>query len=179
MYYGEIKKNDIANGEGVRVTLFVSGCTNCCKGCFQPQTWDFNYGKPFTQETEELILKALEPSYINGLTLLGGDPFEPRNQRDLLPFVKKVRALYPNKTIWAFSGFTYEEMKKDGSYCRCDETDELMGLLDILVDGRFVEELKDISLVFRGSSNQRIIDMNKTRQSGEIILANYDRKREI
>lgn len=179
MYYGEIKRNDIANGEGVRVTLFVSGCTNCCKGCFQPETWDFNYGKPFTQETEEIILKALEPSYINGLTLLGGDPFEPRNQRDLLPFVKKVRALYPNKTTWAFSGFTYEELTKDGSYCRCDETDELLGLIDILVDGRFVEELKDISLVFRGSSNQRIIDMNKTRQTGQIVIANYDRKRGI
>ena len=179
MYYGEIKKNDLANGEGVRVTLFVSGCTNCCKGCFQPETWDFNYGKPFTEETENEVIKALEPSYINGLTLLGGDPFEPRNQRDLLPFVKRVRATYPNKTIWAFSGFTYEELKKDGSYSRCDETDELLELIDILVDGRFVEELKDISLVFRGSSNQRIIDMNKTRQSGEIVLANYDRKREI
>ena len=179
MYYGEIKKNDIANGEGVRVTLFVSGCTNCCKGCFQPETWDFNYGKLFTQETEEIILKALEPSYINGLTLLGGDPFEPRNQRDLLPFVKKVRALYPNKTIWAFSGFTYEELKADSSYPRCEETDELLELIDILVDGRFVEELKDISLVFRGSSNQRIIDMNATRQTGEIVIANYDRKRGI
>ena len=177
MYYGEIKKNDIANGEGVRVTLFVSGCTNRCKGCFQPETWDFNYGKPFTPETENEIFKALEPSYINGLTLLGGDPFEPRNQRDLLPFVKKVRALYPKKTIWAFSGFTYEELKTDGLYPRCEETDELLELLDILVDGRFVEELKDISLVFRGSSNQRIIDLNKTRQSGEIILANYDRRR--
>lgn len=177
MYYGEIKKNDIANGEGVRVTLFVSGCTNRCKGCFQPETWDFDYGKPFTPETENEIIKALEPSYINGLTLLGGDPFEPRNQRDLLPFVKKIRSQYPNKTIWAFSGFTYDELTKDGSYCRCTETDELLGLLDILVDGRFVEELKDISLVFRGSSNQRIIDMNKTRQSGEIVLANYDRRR--
>jgi len=177
MYYGEIKKNDIANGEGVRVTLFVSGCTNRCKGCFQPETWDFCYGKPFTQETENEIFKALEPSYINGLTLLGGDPFEPKNQRDLLPFVKKVRAQYPKKTIWAFSGFTYEELKTDGSYPRCEETDELLGLVDILVDGKFVEELKDISLVFRGSSNQRIIDMNKTRDSGNIVLANYDRRR--
>ena len=177
MHYGEIKKNDIANGEGVRVTLFVSGCTNRCKGCFQPETWDFCYGKPFTQDTENEIIKALEPSYINGLTLLGGDPFEPKNQRDLLPFVKKVRALYPKKTIWAFSGFTYEELKTDGSYPRCEETDELLGLVDILVDGKFVEELKDISLVFRGSSNQRIIDMNKTRDSGNIVLANYDRRR--
>lgn len=179
MYYGEIKRNDIANGEGVRVTLFVSGCTNHCKGCFQPQTWDFCYGKPFTAETEELIIKALEPAHINGLTLLGGDPFEPKNQRDLLGFVKRVREIYPGKTIWAFTGFTYEELKTDGSYSRCEATDEMLDLIDILVDGRFVEELKDISLVFRGSSNQRIIDMGKTRESGEIVIANYDRKRGI
>ncbi|MBR5773862.1 MAG: anaerobic ribonucleoside-triphosphate reductase activating protein [Clostridia bacterium] len=179
MHYGEIKKNDIANGEGVRVTLFVSGCTNRCKGCFQPETWDFDYGQPFTSETEDFIIKALEPSYINGLTLLGGDPFEPCNQRALLPFVKRVRELYPDKTIWAFSGFTYEELKTDGSHPRCEATDELLGLLDILVDGRFVEELKNISLVFRGSSNQRIIDMNKTRESGKIVIADYDRKRGI
>lgn len=179
MHYGEIKRNDIANGEGVRVTLFVSGCTNRCKGCFQPETWDFDYGQPFTSETEEFIIKALKPSYINGLTLLGGDPFEPCNQRALLPFVKRVREIYPDKTIWAFSGFTYEELKTDGSHPRCEVTDELLSLLDILVDGRFVEELKDISLVFRGSSNQRIIDMNKTRQNGEIVIANYDRKRGI
>lgn len=170
MYYGEIKNCDIANGIGVRVTLFVSGCTNRCRGCFQPQTWDFSYGREFTRETEEEILRLLKPSYIKGLTLLGGEPFEPENQRVLMPFVKRIKELYPEKTVWAFSGFTYEEMKTDGSHPRCEVTDELLDLTDVLVDGRFVEELKDISLRFRGSSNQRIIDLNLTRQRGEITL---------
>lgn len=169
MYYGEIKNCDIANGIGVRVTLFVSGCTNRCRGCFQPQTWDFSYGREFTRETEEEILRLLKPSYIKGLTLLGGEPFEPENQRSLLPFVKRIKELYPEKTVWAFSGFTYDEMKTDGSHPRCEVTDELLELTDVLVDGRFVEELKDISLRFRGSSNQRIIDLNLTRQRGEIV----------
>ena len=172
MYYGEIKNCDIANGQGVRITLFVSGCTNKCKGCFQPQTWDFNYGKPFTTETEEYILKLLSPNFINGLTLLGGEPMEPQNQRTLLPFVKKVRNMYPNKTIWCYSGFTYEELLRDGSHPRCEATDELLSLIDVLVDGKFVEEKKDISLRFRGSSNQRLIDMVKTRDSGEVVLWN-------
>ena len=170
MYYGEIKNCDIANGIGVRVTLFVSGCTNRCRGCFQPQTWDFSYGREFTRETEEEILRLLKPSYIKGLTLLGGEPFEPENQRVLMPFVKRIKELCPEKTVWAFSGFTYEEMKTDGSHPRCEVTDELLDLTDVLVDGRFVEELKDISLRFRGSSNQRIIDLNLTRQRGEITL---------
>ena len=177
MHYGEIKKYDIANGEGVRVTLFVSGCTNRCKGCFQPETWDFDYGQPFTQQTEETLINALRPDYINGLTLLGGDPFEPCNQRALLPFVRRVKETYPSKTIWAFSGFTYEELTTDGTHPRCEVTDDLLGLIDILVDGRFVEELKDISLIFRGSSNQRIIDMNQTRQSGQIVLSHHNRRR--
>ena len=172
MYYGEIKNCDIANGQGVRVTLFVSGCTNCCKGCFQPQTWDFEYGKPFTAETEEHLLKLLAPDYINGLTLLGGEPMEPENQRALLPFVKKVRETLPNKTVWCFSGFTYEGLLTDGSHPRCEVTDELLSLIDVLVDGKFVEELKDISLRFRGSSNQRLIDLNATREKGEIVLWN-------
>ncbi len=170
MNYGEIKNCDIANGEGVRVTLFVSGCTNRCPGCFQPQTWDFSYGEPFTAETEEKILSMLAPEYINGLTLLGGDPFEPQNQRDLVPFVKRVRETYPRKNVWAFTGFTLEELHREGSHPRCEVTDELLGMIDILVDGRFVEALKDIRLRFRGSSNQRIIDMNRTREVGEIIL---------
>ena len=170
MYYGEIKDCDIANGEGVRISLFVSGCTNHCEHCFQPQTWDFEYGKPFTEETEERLLSLLAPGYINGLTLLGGEPFEPANQRRLLPFVRRVRAAYPDKTIWAFSGFTYEELLREGSYPRCEATDELLGLLDVLVDGRFEEALKDISLRFRGSSNQRLIDLNATRETGQIIL---------
>lgn len=170
MYYGEIKDCDIANGEGVRVTLFVSGCTNRCEHCFQPQTWAFDYGRPFTRETEDHILKLLAPDYINGLTLLGGEPFEPDNQRALLPFLRRVREAYPGKNIWAFSGFTYEELLTEGSHPRCEATDELLSLLDVLVDGRFVEALKDISLRFRGSSNQRLIDLNATRRAGEPVL---------
>ena len=170
MHYGEIKNCDIANGIGVRVTLFVSGCTNRCKGCFQPQTWDFSYGREFTRETEEELLTMLKPAYIKGLTLLGGEPFEPENQRALLPFVKRMKEMYPAKTVWAFSGFTYDEMKQSGSHPRCEVTDELLDLVDVLVDGRFVEELKDISLRFRGSSNQRIIDLNRTRREGNIVL---------
>jgi len=170
MNYGEIKNCDIANGEGVRVTLFVSGCTNRCPGCFQPQTWDFSYGQPFTAETEEKLLEMLAPAYINGLTLLGGDPFEPRNQRVLLPFLRRVRERYPQKNIWAFSGFTWEELHTEGSHPRCEVTDEMLSYIDVLVDGRFVEALKDIRLRFRGSSNQRIIDVNRTREVGEIFL---------
>lgn len=161
MHYGEIKNCDIANGEGVRVTLFVSGCTNHCEHCFQPQTWDFDYGQPFTSETEQQLLDLLAPSYIQGLTLLGGEPFEPENQRVLVPFVRRVRETYPQKTVWAFSGFTLEELRTEGSHPRCEATDELLSMLDVLVDGRFVEALKDISLRFRGSSNQRLIDMKK------------------
>lgn len=172
MYYGEIKNCDIANGIGVRVSLFVSGCTNRCPHCFQPQTWDFEYGQPFTQETEELLLRLLEPAHINGLTLLGGEPFEPANQRALLPFVQRVRERFPGKTVWAFTGFTLEELQREGSYPRCEATDGLLALLDVLVDGRFEEEKKDISLRFRGSSNQRLIDMKETRKGSRIVLWN-------
>ena len=170
MYYGEIKNCDIANGEGVRVSLFVSGCTNHCENCFQPQTWDFTYGKPFTGETEAYILSLLSQSYIQGLTVLGGEPFEPDNQRALLPFIRRVRELYPKKTIWFYSGFTFEELRRDGSYPRCEATDELLSLADILVDGRFVERLKNLALYFRGSSNQRIIELPETLKTGEIVL---------
>ncbi len=171
MYYGELKSCDVANGIGVRVTLFVSGCTNRCKNCFQPQTWDFQYGRPFTRETEEKIIEMLKPAYITGFTLLGGEPFEPRNQRDLLPFLRRLKGECPGKTIWAFSGFRYEdELLKAGAYPNCEVTEELLSYIDVLVDGRFVEELKDISLKFRGSSNQRIIDLNKTREQGTLVL---------
>lgn len=170
MYYGEIKDCDIANGEGVRVSLFVSGCTNRCRGCFQPQTWDFRYGQPFTAETEERLLSFLSPGYINGLTVLGGEPFEPENQRALVPFLRRVRQTYPGKTIWCFSGFTYEELTADGAHPRCGVTDEMLSMLDVLVDGRFVEELKDISLRFRGSSNQRLIDLNASRATGHLCF---------
>lgn len=172
MHYGEIKNFDIANGEGVRVTLFVSGCTNRCPGCFQPQTWDFSYGEPFTAETEDRVLDMLAPDYINGLTLLGGDPFEPENQRALLPFLRRVKERYPRKNIWAFTGFTWETLLREGSHPRCEATDEMLSLVDVLVDGPFVESLKDIRLKFRGSSNQRILDMNRTRASGEPALWN-------
>ena len=179
MHYGEIKKFDIADGPGVRVTLFVSGCTNHCEGCFQPQTWDFGFGRPFTKETEDDLLAALAPDYITGLTLLGGEPFEPDNQRALLPFVRRVRKTYPQKTIWAYSGFTYDgELLREGSHPRCEVTDELLSRLDVLVDGRFVLALKDISLRFRGSRNQRIIDLRKTREQGQIVLW-QEPKREI
>lgn len=166
MHYGEIKNCDIANGIGVRVSLFVSGCTNRCEGCFQPQTWAFDYGSPFTAETEEQLLAMLAPDYIDGLTLLGGEPFEPDNQRTLLPFLRRVRERYPQKTVWAFSGFTFEEMKTDGSHPRCEATDELLSLLDVLVDGRFILAQKDISLRFRGSRNQRLLDMPATLKAG-------------
>lgn len=177
MYYSTIKDCDIANGIGVRITLFVSGCTNHCKNCFQPQTWNFDFGEPFTEETEEKLLEMLKPDYINGLTLLGGEPMEPQNQRALVPFLKRVREAYPNKNIWCFTGFTYEVLKTDGSHPRCEVTDEMLSLIDVLVDGRYVDELKDLTLQFRGSSNQRLIDMVKTRENGEVtLLPNNDRK---
>lgn len=170
MYYGEIKNCDIANGAGVRVTLFVSGCTNHCEKCFQPQTWDFHYGQPFTAETEEMLLEMLSPRYIRGLTLLGGEPFEPENQRVLLPFIKKVCERYPQKDIWAFSGFTWEELHTNGSHPRCEVTDDMLALIDVLVDGRYVDSLRNISLRFRGSENQRLIDVKKTLESGEAVI---------
>ena len=170
MHYGEIKNCDIANGEGVRVTLFVSGCTNHCKNCFQPQTWDFDYGKPFTEETEAELFRLLSPRYIRGLTLLGGEPFEPENQRALLPFLRKLRRELPEKTVRTFTGFTWEELHTEGSHPRCEVTDELLNLIDVLVDGRYVEERKDIGLRFRGSSNQRLLDLNATRASGKLTL---------
>ena len=171
MYYCEIKKCDIANGIGVRTTLFVSGCTNHCEECFQPQTWDFKYGQPFTEETEAELIRSCQPYFINGLTLLGGEPFEPANQRSLVPFLHRFRAECPGKTVWAFSGFTLDgELLRDSSYPRCEVTDEMLSLIDVLVDGRFVRALKDISLRFCGSSNQRVIDLKQTLAAGKIVL---------
>lgn len=170
MYYGEIKNCDIANGIGVRVTLFVSGCTNRCKGCFQPETWDFSYGKPYTKETEDSLIELLRPSYITGLTLLGGEPFEPSNQREIVKLLRRVKSELPLKTVWAFSGFTFESLLEREPHPRCEVTDEMLSMIDVLVDGKFEEDKKDISLRFRGSSNQRIIDMNATREAGGIIL---------
>ena len=172
MNYGEIKKNDIANGIGVRVSLFVSGCTHRCKNCFNQQTWDFNYGKPFTEETEEEIINALLPEWVDGLTVLGGEPFEPSNQRALLPFIKKVRKVLPKKTIWFYSGYTYEELTGE-SRARCEVTDEILSYTDVLVDGEFVEEKKNISLQFRGSENQRIIDVPETIKQNKVITKEF------
>lgn len=169
MYYGEIKDCDIANGTGVRVSLFVSGCTNHCKNCFQPQTWAFDYGEPFTEETEELLISLLDKSYICGLTVLGGEPFEPPNQKVLLPLLTKIKKIYPNKTIWIYSGFTYEELICETSYAHCNETIDILALSDVLVDGRYDDDLKDLSLKFRGSSNQRLINVPETLKQNKII----------
>ena len=169
MYYGEIKKCDIANGEGVRVSLFVSGCTHHCPGCFNRDTWEFDYGKEYTQETEDEILEALAPGYINGLSLLGGEPFEPQNQEVLVRLLRKVKEQYPEKNIWCYSGYLFDKELLSESRARCEYTDEMLSMLDVLVDGRFVEALKDIRLVFRGSSNQRVIDVKKSLEAGTVI----------
>ena len=170
MNYAEIKKTDIANGEGVRVSLFVSGCRRGCKNCFNKIAWDFGYGKPFTEEVEEEIIAALSPSYIAGLTLLGGDPMEPENQRALLPFVKKVRARLPQKNIWCYTGYTFKDGAIEEPQANCEITRELISLFDVLVDGRFEESLKDIRLKFRGSSNQRVIDVKRSISENNIVL---------
>ena len=151
MNYAEIKKVDIANGPGVRVSLFVSGCRNHCKGCFNPETWDFDYGRPFTRETEDEIIEALRPSWIQGLSILGGEPTEEENAAVLIPFLKRVRAALPDKDIWLYSGYTYEALRDK----------EILTLADVLVDGPFLLEQKDAGLAFRGSRNQRIIDLKE------------------
>ena len=177
MNYAEIKKNDIANGEGVRTSLFVSGCRNRCKNCFNAVTWDFLYGKPFDQAVEDDIIEATRPRWISGLSLLGGEPFEPENQRDLLPLLQKVRRRYPDKSIWCFTGFRLEdELLRDGSHPRCAVTDRLLSCIDVLVDGRFVAAEKDISLQFRGSRNQRVLDLPKTLAAGQPVIWEHLKK---
>ena len=168
MRYGAIKKRDIANGIGVRVVLFVSGCTHHCKGCFQPETWSFDYGQDYTKATEDEILEALRPAFIDGLTLLGGEPFEPQNQAELIKLLRRIRKELPEKTVWAFSGYTFEELTGESRAC-CAVTDEMLSMVDVLVDGEFVEEKRNISLQFRGSENQRLIDVPKTLKSGQIV----------
>ncbi len=170
MNYGAIKYCDVANGIGCRTVLFVSGCRNHCKGCFQPETWNFQYGKPFTQEVEAEIFASLQPDYVSGITLLGGDPFEEENQRGLVRFMQELRRRFPNKNVWAYSGYVYEDLIPGGRK-HCEVTDALLETIDILVDGRFIEEQKDIRLKFRGSVNQRIIDLKKTRELDTIVLA--------
>ncbi|MBR5507314.1 MAG: anaerobic ribonucleoside-triphosphate reductase activating protein [Clostridia bacterium] len=171
MNYGEIKKTDIANGLGVRVSLFVSGCPHHCKGCFNSQTWDFNYGRPFDGNVQGEIINLLAPSYINGLTLLGGEPMVPENQKALLPFLKRVRKTYPEKDIWCYSGYVFEDEILKGD-ANIPETKEFLSLIDVLVDGRFEEDKKNITLKFRGSENQRIIDVKKSLKQNRTIIKN-------
>ncbi len=173
MNYGAIKNCDIANGIGVRVSLFVSGCRHHCKGCFQPETWSFDYGTPFTIETEDKILSMMHPDYIDGLSLLGGEPFEPENQRVLVPFLRRVREIYPGKNIWCYSGYLFDSELCKGGCAHCEMTDEMLSMIDILVDGEFVLSRKDISLRFRGSSNQRIIDVKSSLKQNNLILSPY------
>jgi len=161
MNYADIKKIDVANGEGVRVSVFVSGCNHHCKGCFNQCAWDFNYGKKFTEKEEQQIIDYMNHDYISGLSLLGGEPLEPRNQEGLLPLVKKVKEKFPNKDIWCYTGFDFE---KDN-----ETTRELLKYIDIIVDGKFEEDKKDLKLQFRGSSNQKIVDVKKSLQTGKIV----------
>jgi anaerobic ribonucleoside-triphosphate reductase activating protein len=172
MNYSNIKEYDIANGEGVRTSLFVSGCRNRCKNCFNPETWDFNYGKRFTSEVKEKIFELVKNPSVRGITVLGGEPMEPENQVEILPFLKEFKQKFPDKTVWLYTGNLYEELigLAGEFYKHLDITNELLSYVDILVDGRFIEEEKSIGLRFRGSKNQRIIDMNKTRLAGEIII---------
>ena len=171
MNYGEIKKYDIADGPGVRVRLFVSGCTHCCAGCFNSQTWDFNFGKPFTEETEEEILKAMSPSHISGFTLLGGEPFEPQNQKVIVELLRKIKKAYPEKNIWCYTGYLFDRDLLGESRARCEYTDEMLSMIDVLVDGEFIAEKRSLMLNFRGSSNQRIILVQQSLKEGKVVLS--------
>ncbi len=170
MNYAAIKKTDVANGPGVRVSLFVSGCTHHCKGCFNPEAWDFGYGKLYTAETENELLSALAPQYIRGLSLLGGEPFEPENQISLLPLLRRVRVQYPQKTVWCYSGYLFEHELLAGQVGQWQVTKELLSLIDVLVDGEFHLAERDLTLRFRGSRNQRIIDVQQSLAADEVIL---------
>ena len=167
MNYATIKNCDIANGPGVRVSLFVSGCTHRCPGCLNEVAWDFQYGQPFTQETVDTILNMLKPSYIKGLTLLGGEPFEPENQAAVVELLRQVKKTFPEKTVWAYSGYLFDRDILSG---RLGDTSEYVSYLDVLVDGPFVQARKNLSLRFRGSDNQRIIDVPASLSSGNIVL---------
>ncbi len=170
MNYAKIKWADVANGPGVRISLFVSGCTHHCEGCFNPEAWDFQYGLPFTSAEEDSIIRSLASPYLRGLSLLGGEPMEPDNQRALLPFLRRVREACPEKEIWCYSGYLLDRELWQPSRARCEVTDLVLRCLDVLVDGRFLSAEKDLSLRFRGSSNQRIIDVPKSLSSHTVIL---------
>ena len=169
MNYATIKPVDIANGPGVRVSLFVSGCRHHCKGCFNAQAWDFEYGEPFTEEVWQKIFSALDHDYMEGITLLGGEPMEPENQAGLLLFLKELKKRFPQKTIWCFSGYDFEKDILGRMMKESEVTRELVPLLDVLVDGKFVEDLKNLSLKFRGSENQRILDVARSLAAGKAV----------
>lgn len=169
MNYADIKQFDVANGPGIRVSLFVSGCTHHCKNCFNEETWDFDFGKPFTAVEEDLIIEYMKPDYVCGITLLGGDPLEPANQEAVTMLLRKIRAAYPNKSIWCFTGFLFEDITTR-MFDTLPYTKEFMSYIDILVDGPFVDALKNLNLRFKGSSNQRTIKVPESLSSGEIVL---------
>ena len=170
MNYATIKPFDVANGPGVRVSLFVSGCTHHCKNCFNSEAWDFNYGEKYTEEQTQKILDALQPDYIKGFSLLGGEPFEPQNQQVLCEVLEKVKAAYPEKTVWCYSGYLFDDDLLTGRLCDPSITMRMLNCIDILVDGEFVDEKKDLTLRFKGSSNQRIIDVQKSLKANQVVI---------
>lgn len=172
MHVGEVMTADVANGEGMRISVFVSGCRNHCKGCFQPQTWDFNYGREYTPEIEQFIIDELSKSYYDGITILGGDPMEPENQEPVLRLLRRIKKELPDKNVWVYTGYVYDRDLVPGGKRFVDGvTRELLESIDILIDGRFVEELKNLMLNFRGSGNQRIIKMKETLETGKVVLS--------
>lgn len=175
MNFATIKPFDVANGPGVRVSLFVSGCTHGCKGCFNKEAWDFSYGEEFTEKEVQKILDSMKPDYIKGFSLLGGEPFEPCNQLVLCEVLERVKKEYPKKTVWCYSGYLFDEDLLSGRLCDFSVTKRMLDCIDVLVDGEFVEEKKDLSLRFKGSSNQRIIDVKRSLESGEIVRWSEDR----
>lgn len=177
MNYAQTFFCDIANGIGCRTSIFVSGCTHHCPGCFNEIAWDFDYGHPFTKQVQDRLIELSDHSYIDGFTFLGGEPMEPQNQAGLKPFIERIRREMPDKTIWMYSGYTWEELTDpDNKRCHTQDTNTILGMLDVLVDGRFILDKKDIKLRFRGSSNQRIIDVPATLKEGHIILSPYNNK---
>jgi anaerobic ribonucleoside-triphosphate reductase activating protein len=175
MNYGQIIYTDVANGIGCRTSLFVSGCTHHCKGCFNEMTWDFNYGEPYTKEVEDELIESLKPGYIDGLTILGGEPMEISNQKEIRPLLERIKKEVPKATIWIYSGYLWDELTDpDNKRCHGEDTDAILSMTDVLVDGEFMLDKKDLMLRFRGSSNQRVIDVKETLKKGEVVLSKYN-----
>lgn len=180
MKYAQVFTCDIANGPGCRTSLFVSGCTHHCKDCFNEVAWDFNYGREFDSQVQDELIKESRPSYIDGFTFLGGEPMEVANQKALRPFLERIRTELPGKNIWIYSGYTYEELTDPhNTRCHSEDTDAILAMTDVLVDGRFELDKRDITLRFRGSSNQRVIDVPETRKNGHIVLSKYGEKEKL